>query len=189
MELIIDTETTGLTRLSFANNFNYSQWPRLVQLAWLLCQNGTIIEQGHALIRPQGFEIPLTATQIHAVTQKQALEHGKDLRQQLKELNAVMQRASTLVAHNLNFDLGILESESIRMQYRLNIPEKRLCTVHLGRQYMQKTKGCKQGGYPKLSQLYETLFGFSYGPMHQAHSDAFACLHVFNQLKNLGFVN
>lgn len=188
MELIIDTETTGLTRLSFANKFNYQKWPRLVQVAWLLCESGSIIEQNCAIICPQGFEIPASATQIHGITQQHALKEGKDLVEQLALLHSAMQRANTIIAHNLDFDLGILESESIRMQYPLQVPEKRLCTVHLSRQYMQKIKGCRQGGFPKLSHLYETLFGFSYGPAHQAHSDAAACFHVFNRLKKLGFV-
>jgi DNA polymerase III epsilon subunit-like protein len=187
-ELIIDTETTGLTRLSFANKLNYKKWPRLVQIAWALASEDGIECNDDAIIRPEGFEIPLQATQIHGITHEQAMAEGEDLGHQLKTLNNVMQEADAVVAHNLSFDLGVIESEALRLNYKMQIPDKRFCTVHLGRAYLHKAKGRKQGGYPKLGDLYETLFGFSYGPKHDAQTDTIACCHVYRRLKKLGYI-
>ena len=189
MDLIIDTETTGVTDLAFATHHNYKKWPRLVQLAWILANEAGETMEGGAIIYPLDFEIPLKATQIHGISQQQALNTGENIRETLLALNQVMQQADTLVAHNLNFDLGILQSEALRQDLQLDWPRKRYCTVHMGRTYLQTVKGRKQGGFPKQGDLYETLFGITYGPKHNAHSDARACYHIFRHLKNKSHTN
>ncbi len=188
MELVFDTETTGITRLSFANKLNYKEWPRLVQVAWVLVKDGAIQIQGDSIIWPGDFFIPPKTTQIHGITQERAESEGADIRLVLTEISDAMERAETIVAHNLAFDLGVLESEALRLNRKLNIPPKRFCTQYLGRQYMQNEKGRKLGGYPSLSQLYESLFGFSFNPKHNAVADTVACFHIFSRLKRLGYV-
>lgn len=188
MELVIDTETTGLTRLSFANRLNYKQWPRLVQIAWILGDDGVILEKGVSLVRPDGYEIPAKAIQIHGISQKKALKEGVAVGSVLSLVGTVLQRADSIIAHNLNFDLGVVESEAMRLSFGLNIPLKRLCTVQLGTKYLRKEKGLKRGSYPKLGNLYETIFGFPFGSAHDALSDAQACYQIFIKLRRLGYV-
>ncbi len=188
MELVFDTETTGITRLSFANKLNYKKWPRLVQVAWILVKDGAIQFQGDSIIRPVDFLIPPKTTQIHGITQERAESNGADIRHALTEISYMMERAEAIVAHNLAFDLGVLESEAIRLNRKLKIPQKRICTQYLGRIYMHKEKRRKLGGYPSLSQLYESLFGFTFNPKHNAVTDTVACFHVFKRLKQLGYV-
>lgn len=186
MKIVIDTESTGLTRLSFANKLNYKQWPRMVQLAWALVDEGAIIERESFLIKPNGFTIPPAATQIHGIRQQDAM-HGAPIEQVLKTLQNAFSKCEYVIAHNISFDLGIIESETLRQNLRMDIPPKRICTVHLGRQYLQRIKGIKCGGYPKLSQLYESLIGFNYARPHDAASDVTACFHVYKKLSQLGF--
>ena len=187
MELIIDTETTGLTHLSFANQVNYKRWPRMVQIAWVLVCENNIETYNTAIIRPVGFEIPQKSTQIHGITQGQAVREGTNLKDQLETLNLVMNRADTIVAHNLNFDLGILQSEALRINYPLQIPNRRRCTVHMGQAYLKKKTKKQLVDFPKLGDLHEELFGFDYQPKHDAQTDVIACLHVYERLKKLGF--
>jgi DNA polymerase III epsilon subunit-like protein len=189
MDLVIDTETTGITRLSFANRLNYKQWPRLVQFAWVLGEDGAVIEKGMLLAKPEDFQIPAKAIQVHGISQTRALKEGVAIFDVLDQIQNAFQRASTLIAHNINFDLGVIESEAIRAGWSLKIPSTRLCTVLLGRKYLHKEKGIKRGGYPKLGNLYETMFGFPFGPKHDALSDALACYQVFVKLRRLGFVH
>ncbi|MGB0743903.1 MAG: exonuclease domain-containing protein [Opitutales bacterium] len=187
MEIIIDTESTGLTRLSYANNLNYKQWPRLLQLAWAIVADGKIIERRDMLIQPIDFTIPAKATQIHGITQEQASNEGIPITAALKEVQQAFQKCDRVIAHNLNYDLGILESEALRLDRRLELPTERTCTVHWGRKYLVQMRGIRQGGYPKLSQLYENLFGFTYPNAHDAAGDVTACFHVYKKLKTLGF--
>jgi len=187
MQIIIDTETTGLTELSFANRFNYKQWPRMVQIAWAIVEEGSISERETHLIQPDGFTIPATATQIHGINQERAEESGVPIIEALQKLKTAFDTCDSIIAHNLSYDLGIIESEALRQKFPVKLPEQRICTMHLGQQYLIRAKGVRQGGYPKLSQLYEILLGFSYSHPHDAGSDVTACFHVYKKLKQLGF--
>ena len=186
--IVIDTETTGLTRLSYVDRLNYKQWPRLVQIAWVRFGEDGIEERQETIIRPDDFRIPENASQIHGISHEEALLTGVEVASQLNELNVCLQKVQAIVAHNLNFDLGILESEAMRAGFRLNLPSKRFCTVFLGREYLRKAKGRKRGGFPKLDALYEELFGFTYSHKHTAGADTTACYHIFNRLRKLGYV-
>ena len=187
MEIIIDTETTGLTRLSYANRLNYKQWPRMVQIAWALIDEGAIQIQRSIIALPDNYTIPASATQIHGITHDVALASGIPAIQILQQLNEAFRKCDRVIAHNLQFDLGILESEALRHDFPLDLPAKRTCTVHLGRHFLTKHAGIKQGGYPKLSSLYERLFGFGFANPHNASADVTACFHVYKKLKQLGF--
>jgi DNA polymerase-3 subunit alpha len=187
MKIVIDTESTGLTRLSFANKLNYKQWPRMVQIAWALIDEGAIVERRSFLIQPDDHTIPASSTQIHGIDQKNALENGVPIEIALPALQDAFSKCDCVIAHNLSFDLGMIESEALRIDLPIRIPPKRICTVHLGRQYLQRIKGIKRGGYPKLSQLYESLLGFNYSGQHHADHDVTACFHVYKKLSQLGF--
>ena len=60
MFLFFDTETTGLPQRWNAPVTNVDNWPRLVQLAWIMCDDkGNIIEERSDIIKPEGFSIPV----------------------------------------------------------------------------------------------------------------------------------
>ena len=187
MKIVIDTETTGVTRLGFANKLNYRQWPRMVQIAWALLKNDSIAERRTYLIQPVDYIIPPRSTQIHGISQEQALAEGSQIQEVLKKLQKDLTQADAVIAHNINFDLGVIESEALRHQLPITVPETRICTLNLGRKYLKKERGIERGGRTQLGQLYETLFGFGYGPRHNADNDVTACFHVYRRLKQLGF--
>ena len=187
MELVIDTETTGLTSLSFATERNYQKWPRLVQIAWGLIENDHVEIQNSTIIRPNGFNIPSNAIRIHGITHEQALEGGKDLKNLLVTLNKVMQTADTIIAHNLNFDLGILQSEAMRLGVPLEFPNKRQCTAFMGQAYIRKEKNMRLSEFPRLGELHKMLLDYDHEPKHDASSDVIACANVYTELKKLGY--
>ena len=66
MYLVIDCETTGLPKDSRAPVTDAGNWPRVVQVAWILCdESGRPIESTSCLVRPDGFTIPVDAQRIH----------------------------------------------------------------------------------------------------------------------------
>ncbi|HBR95000.1 MAG TPA: hypothetical protein DEA90_12640 [Opitutae bacterium] len=187
MHLIIDTETTGLTPLSFVTERNYKQWPRMIQIAWRLADEASIKVDHSALIRPIGFQIPYRAMRIHGITQQQAEKEGKDLQKQLEALNKDMHDADSIIAHNLNFDLGILQSEAIRIDCPLTFPKKRYCTAYMGQAYLRKEKKERLADFPSLSAVHKELLGSDYEPKHDALHDVIACAKVFEELRRLGY--
>ena len=188
MELVIDTETTGLTSLSFATERNYAQWPRLVQIAWGVIAGDQVRLQRSEIIRPDGFQIPGSATKVHGITQTHAAEYGKNLADVLIELNELMKRATTLIAHNLNFDIGILQSESMRTAIPLKFPPKRQCTAFLGQKYLRREKKQRLSNFPKLSDLYMALLGNKHTDTHDAQSDMIACGKIYIEFRKIGYV-
>ena len=65
MFLFFDTETTGLPQRWNAPVTDVDNWPRLVQLAWIMCDDkGNIIEERSDIIKPEGFSIPVEASLI-----------------------------------------------------------------------------------------------------------------------------
>jgi len=70
MYLFFDTETTGLPRNWKAPVTDLKNWPRLVQLAFLVYdEKGTQISAGDFIIKPEGFKIPADVSLIHGISQ------------------------------------------------------------------------------------------------------------------------
>lgn len=185
--VVLDTETTGLTRLSFANRLNFRQWPRLVQLAWAEIIENRIVSRYATLICPTNYIIPTDAVRVHGITEEQAREAGVPIALALDEFETACEGADAIIAHNINYDLGVLQSEAIRLDRKIEFPPRRVCTVHLGRQFLVRERRIKRGGNPSLSCLYETLFGFEFTGHHQAENDVTACFHIYRKLTQLGY--
>jgi len=84
MYLFFDTETTGLPKNWKAPVTDLNNWPRMIQIAWILCdQNGTRIESDDFIIQPEGFTIPSDASRVHGISTEKAIREGEDLEQVL----------------------------------------------------------------------------------------------------------
>ena len=78
--IFFDTETTGVPRDYKAPSKDTRNWPRMVQLGWILMDDkGDKLSQKDYIIRPDGFTIPADASRIHGITTERALEEGRDL--------------------------------------------------------------------------------------------------------------
>ena len=185
--LVFDTETTGITRLSFANENNYRKWPRMVQIAWIIADDGHILTSEDHLVAPEGFTIPAKAIQIHGISQNRAEREGIPASEALRAFSRACKQTDTLIAHNLAFDTGIVESEALRNEFSLQLPRKRVCTMHLGTRYLRREKGISRGGHPSLSRLYETLLGFPPSSQHNASCDVRTCYQIYRKLSQLGY--
>ena len=80
--LFFDTETTGLPKRYDAPSSDLENWScRLVQLSWLMEDDSkTLLSKGDLIIKPDGFEIPKQASDVHGITTEMALEKGVDLK-------------------------------------------------------------------------------------------------------------
>src|SRR5688572_14498659 len=102
MYLIFDTETTGLPRNKTAPITDLDNWPRLVQLAWQLHDNkGKLISQHNYIIKPEGFDIPYKAEQVHGISTKRALAEGHDMQTVLTTFADDLEKTGQLVGHNI----------------------------------------------------------------------------------------
>ena len=93
MYLFFDTETTGFPKNWNAPVTDLDNWPRMVQIAWILGdKQGNRIEQQDHIIKPEGFKIPKDASKVHGITTKKAIRQGVALETVLREFNALVQK-------------------------------------------------------------------------------------------------
>src|SRR5690349_22421689 len=115
MYLIFDTETTGVPHNKTAPLTDLENWPRLVQLAWQLHdQSGKLLSVQNFIVKPEGFDIPFKAEQVHGISTSRALAEGHDLLDVLKAFQKDLKKAELLVGHNIEFDINIIGAEFLR---------------------------------------------------------------------------
>lgn len=189
MYLFFDTETTGLPGRWNAPVTDVDNWPRLVQLAWIMYDTqGQILESRDALIRPEGFVIPAEVSRLHGITTAMALEKGEPLREVLEQFSDKIDAAYALVGHNISFDECIVgaEFERQRMMSSLFLKPK-YCTMKSSTDYC-KLPGKKGFKSPRLSELHQMLFGCGFDNAHNALADVEATAKCFWELKRRGVI-
>ena len=114
--IFFDTETTGVPRDYKAPTTDTNNWPRMVQLGWIMMDSeGNKLSQKDYIIRPDGYTIPDDAVRIHGITTQRAMEEGRDLTAVVEEFMADFDQATFIVGHNIDFDKKILGAELIRL--------------------------------------------------------------------------
>lgn len=192
MLLFFDTETTGLPRDWNAPVEKLDNWPRLVQLAWLLCdEDGKRLEERVHIVKPSGFTVPAEAARVHGITQEKALAEGKDLRFVLEEFSEIIDEADLLVAHNMNFDEKIMGAELLREGIDSGLfRTERLCTMLSTIGFCGIPSANGEGyKWPKLSELHIKLFGKDFEDAHDAMVDTSACARCFFRLLEIDVID
>ena len=188
--MFFDTETTGLPINYNAPTSCLWNWPRLVQLSWIVTNyNLDILSEHDYIIYPEGFTIPYEASSIHGITTQYARQYGVRLSDAINEFLEDFYSVDTIVGHNIDFDKSIVGAELIRLGYRDVMDDKEsICTMKSSTYYCQLP--WMDGGYkwPKLQELHWILFGYDFGGAHDSMSDVAATLRCFGRLRQLGVV-
>lgn len=187
MYLFFDTETTGLPKSYKAPVSDLKNWPRLIQIAWLVTDDGgNEIKSTEYIIKPDGFAIPGEAAKIHGITTEIASKLGVDLKPVLKEIAADISGAVTLFAHNMQFDEMILGAEFLRMgAFNCLDGKPRKCTMKASTDFCQ-IPGPYGNKWPKLQELHARLFQKGFDNAHNALADVRACSKCYFELRRIG---
>lgn len=190
MILFFDTETNGLPK-SAANDLE--KWPRIVQLAWSLYDNdGNRESMNSYIVYPIDFEIPPDAVSIHGITTNRAKKEGVSLHKVLPKFNADVEKAATIIAHNLDFDLPLVRTEFMRCKIETNLAKKqKFCTMKTPQIISYCKLPSKSGrGYkwPTLTELYLQLFETEFTNSHNASADVEACAKCYFELRKKGII-
>ncbi len=183
MYLIFDTETTGIPHNKTAPLTDLENWPRLVQFAWQLHDHkGKLLSRHNHIIRPDGFDIPFKAEQVHGISTKRALEEGKNLMDVIGFFLNDLLQTKLLVGHNIEFDINIIGAELIRCGLTTE-QFLSLAKVDTG---IASTEFCNLSGgiggklkMPRLTELHQILFGKGFEDAHDASYDVAATARSF----------
>lgn len=190
--LFFDTETTGVPTRRGAPPSESEAWPHVVQLAWLLTDDrGRAVERETRLIAPDEFEIPPDATRVHGITTEYARIHGEPLSTVLHRFALALTRADLLVAHNISFDLPVLQAEFYRLHgsagpgVMLRTPG--FCTMRSATEVCRIPSRFGSGfKWPSLDELHRFLFAKGFEDAHDAAADVDACARCFFELRRRG---
>ena len=186
--LFLDTETTGLPTNWKAP---YNEWPRMVSLAYSIGNRAERREEREFIIKPEGYEIPLEASNIHGITNEKANQFGIPIEEALRKLDNLIHEADLVVFHNSSFDTGIISGEQIRAGLKpeelIHNNPKIFCTKE------KSTNICKipgnRGGAWKLPSLAEicAFCGVENKGAHNALNDVIATKECYFYMVEQGY--
>lgn len=184
MFFVFDTETSGLPRGRDPKKVANYDSARLVSVSWRVLDSGMgLVLQKDKLVRPVGFYVSPESTAIHGITHDYAISHGEPVVNVLKELHEDLCKCKVLVAHNISFDIGIVQSEAYRSDYVAlatvfdNL--EKYCTMEQGKKLLQLRKR------PKLAELHKLLYEQDITNAHSAEYDTYYCARCFEALSKL----
>jgi len=187
MILFFDTETNGLWRRDL--NPNHEDQPRLVSLAFQVTDdNEKIIAQYSSRIEPKNvqypeFKIPKEAAAIHGISTKEAQETGISLTHALAVFTFFSSKCHTIVAHNLAFDLQIIQREVDMLKYIWKKPDNLHCTMMTSKDEMKLEGQFSDYKFPKLQECFDYFFHQGVQNYHDALLDVQLCRELYFQLR------
>lgn len=169
--LVYDTETTGLLLHPDAP---LSLQPRIIEFAAVALEDGQIVNSGSLLINPEQ-EISAEITKITGLTNDD-LRGQPTFKESLPKIRAAFKGCHRVMAHNLQFDKGMLFNDLARADCKdFEWPASEMCTVEL----YQGIWGFR----PRLIQLYADVMGKPLAQTHRAMDDVMALVEIIQKEK------
>jgi DNA polymerase III subunit epsilon len=189
MYLFFDTETTGFPLRWDAPCTDTTNWPRLVQIAWVRASgSGDVLDRQVHVVRPLGFDIPKDAERIHGISTARALLEGAALGEVLDLFAAAVAESEVAVAHNIAFDECVVGAEFVREGKTWDLAGKtKIDTMKASTDYC-RLPGRSGYKYPSLAELYFVLFRRTLVETHRADADVDACMECFFELTRRGVI-
>ena len=190
--IFFDTECNGLPFSNKLSVDDTSNWPRMIQLAWLVTdEHGNILKRQSHIIYPQGFIITDEVEGLTGITTSRAKSEGVNLRTVLNEFMDDLVDAELVIGHNIDFDKHVLGCELYRerLDYDTLLNKKSVCTMQRSTNFCAiPNPNSYYGGYkwPKLEELYQKLFNTTLSNAHDALSDVEATRKCYFELKKQG---
>lgn len=189
MYLIFDTETNGLPKSYKSSIWDKENWPRIIQLSWLLLDTDfNPISSANDFIYPDGWEIPAEEFWIknNFTTEKNKLI-GIPIKEAIDKMQIAINNSSVLIAHNMEFDFKILQCELIRIGETHCFKHPAICTMRSTTDILQ-LPGPYGFKWPKLEELYFWLFLEQMEGAHDSMNDVAATAKCFAELRKRSLI-
>lgn len=189
LALLFDTETSDLIR---NKHRPLAQQPHITEFFGLKLQGVPVSAKGEKKATVKWKEkdtwwslfnpgIPLSK-EVQRITglDDATLKGEPAFRSKAAALKAFIEDCDMVVAHNLSFDMDMVNFEMQRAEVTVNWPKQRVCTV-------EATEHLR-GRRLKLIELHGLLFGEPFENAHRAENDVRPMARCFIELSNRGLV-
>ena len=184
MELIFDTETSGLPK--YRSSYKEDQ-PWIVQVGAILSSESRIYGEMNMLVLADSREISKGAFDTHGISELDCELYGIGEEMICFSFLEFLLKSDVTVCHNADFDKLLMA----HMLYKNNFEDEAeyfwnkqtFCTMKYSTSLLKLPKA-KGGGYkwPKLEELYKFLFSENFEGAHDAMADVRATRRCYYKL-------
>lgn len=179
--IIFDTETTGLIQHP---STPLDKQPEIIEFCGVRCDSVTLEPLADPVVfmcKPRATVLDPKITQITGLTLDD-LKESPSWARQLPTVEELFLGADTAIAHNCDYDIGMMTLEQRRLDRLTKFPwpKNQICTVTATRHL--------KGHRLKLGELYEYLFGTPMGDAHRAEVDVMNLAKVAAELRKRALI-
>lgn len=184
--LVFDTETTWFINKKTPD---LTAQPYIVQFAGIVgeLKNGkfTEIERINQFIKPK-ISIPYDASQVHHIYDID-VKNAPSIEEKIEDFLHLINSCDAIIGHNIEYDEDMIKLELRRLQKEyLYQPKQVVCTMKTTVDFCALKGNGERFKYPKLWELYKTLFWEYFIGAHDAIVDVEATLKAFLELEKRG---
>lgn len=172
--LVLDTETTALVANSLLAEHHL---PQIIEFCGLVYdEEARLVDELEFFCDP-GRTIPAEVTKITGIKTEDVKGHPS-FGHRAMEVRRLIESCDAVVAHNLSYDMTVVDVEMRRLEKAVNWPTDQVCTV-------EQTEHLK-GHRLRLGDLHELLFGEPFAGAHRARVDVEALARCYHELVRRG---
>ena len=188
--LIFDTETTGIPNKHCA--LTDCGQPHIVQLAALLLnEHYEVVQELNTLIKPTNWIINYESELIHGWTTDDCEFMGENIEDALSYFFHMLEDASLIVAHSIEFDLTMIDIECARLQITNQARNTQpFCTMKESINICRIPYKKNKFKYPSLEEAAYCLNGIVLDEekQHDALYDTIICSEILKHLLHTGII-
>ena len=176
---VFDTETTGLID---NHVLKLDRQPEVVEFACVMVRDWEErVSEYQTLIRPRVWPIATEVREKGALRlSDEELERQPSFSQVAQDIERVLSSADAVVAHNLSFDMEMIDIEFERLGRKLAWPSIKICTVEQSIFFV--------GGRLNLTDLLFKLTQREHRGAHRAMADVLATVDCLAEMKRRGWL-
>lgn len=184
--LVFDTETTWFINKKIPD---LKAQPYIVQFAGIVGElnKGEFreISRINQFIKPK-ISIPYDASQVHHIYDID-VKNAPAIEEKIEDFIHLINSCDAIIGHNIEYDEDMIKLELKRLEKEyLYQPKQVVCTMKTTVDFCALKGNGERFKYPKLWELYKTLFGEYFIGAHDAMVDVEATLKAFLELEKRG---
>lgn len=181
--VVFDTETTGLPS---KNHTDYST-ARLIQLAWLVCEDQQVLSKKSYIIKDSSYKSSPEALSIHKITEENRQENGVDAKIVINRFLIDVMKVDCLIAHGMNFDLNVLihECKIRKISLAQMISKLKVCCTKSSELYKNKRMNLMQ----TVLSIDPNYVNETSLQAHDALYDSYMCKYLFEHSKKIPMIS